>query len=561
MTRPSRFHPLDGSSFLLELESLAAVMGSAALLRGRRLPGVLDVVSAARTVLVRCDSPAAARQARAILSQGGPTPAASAAGTLHTFNTVYDGADLAEAAELAGLGAEALVRWHAGQEWVAAFGGFAPGFMYLSPVERALDIARKATPRTVVPAGSVAVGGGFSAIYPGPSPGGWQLLGRCAENLWDTTRAQPALVQPGDRIRFNPVRDVVQLHPAPVRKPAPTRTREPDPVRPTRLAQPASQMLAGRGGLEVLAPGIFTTVQDLGRPGYAHVGVAGSGALDRPALRRANRMVGNVPDSGPGAAGLEVVLGGLRLRAHGTAVLAVSGNSVRLTIYNGAGNPRSAPGNAPFLLVDGEVLDVGALPGPGALRSVVAVRGGVDAAPVLGSRSTDVLSGLGPPPLQTGTFLATGSCATGPAGFPEPSPPTPGPLSECTAEPTILRFVPGPRSSWFTAASLARFERLTWQVGAASNRIGLRLELPGAPAGGAAALPLERVPSRRAAELPSEGMVDGAVQVPPSGLPVVFLADHPVTGGYPVVGVVLAEDLPLAATLGPGAAVRFMRVD
>lgn len=518
-------------------------MDAAARLRERRLPGVVDVVAAARTVLVTCDSPASLRQARAVLSPAESSWLAPVPGTLHTLNTVYDGADLTEAAQLADLSTQGLLHWHTGQDWVAAFGGFAPGFMYLTPSQQVLDIARKATPRTAVPAGAVAVGGEFSAVYPGPTPGGWQLLGRCAETLWDTAREQPSLIQPGDRIRFKAVRDAVQLHqPLPVREAA---------------AGPARQAFAPglHCGLEVLTPGVFTTVADLGRPGNAHVGVTGSGALDRPALRRANRMVGNLATTGPGAAALELVLGGLRVRARGTQVLAVAGDSVRLTIDPGTGTRRSAPANAPFLLPDGEILSVHATPGRPGLRSVLAVRGGVDVPPVLGSRSYDVLSGLGPAPLHAGTFLPTGQSApVGPVGFPEAAPPF------APAEATTLRFVPGPRSEWFTAQSLRRFEQQTWYVGAQSNRIGLRLELAQPPLHGGTTLPLQRTPASRSSELPSEGMVDGAIQVPPSGLPVVFLADHPVTGGYPVVGVVLFEDLATAAALAPGAAIRFTAV-
>lgn len=532
----------------MELDSLAAVMDSASLLRERRLPGVLDVVAAARTVLVRCDSPASAQQARAVLSRPGPVRGAPVRGARHSLDTVYDGADLAHAAQLAGLGADALVRWHAGQEWVAAFAGFAPGFMYLAPSERALNIPRQAVPRTVVPAGSVAVGGEFSAIYPSSTPGGWQLLGRCADPLWDPGRAQPALIQPGDKVRFKAVRELVHLGAASKESGA-----------GSTAAAPGSSGTQNRSGLEILAPGVFSTVQDLGRPGHAHLGVTGSGALDRPALRRANRMVGNAParGRGPGAAGLELVLGGLRVRARGTQLLAVAGTSLRLIIDRGTTEPYGAPLNAPFLLPDGAVLSVEALPPHPGLRSIVAVRGGVAVPPVLGSRATDVLSGLGPPVVGAGTFLPTGgTTAVGPVGFPEPAPAAAASLAEAT----LLRFTSGPRGDWFTAGSLSAFGQQNWHVGVQSNRIGLRLQLPGpagrSPAGGSGQ-PLARTAAHRGLELPSEGILEGSIQVPPSGLPVVFLADHPVTGGYPVLGVVVAEDLAKAAALAPGAAVRF----
>ncbi len=528
-----RLRSVGNCALLMEMDSLAEVMGMQSLLLQQHPTGVIDVVAAARTVLIRCDSPASLQSLWLLLGSARPAQLDPVQGTQHIFNTVYDGADLTEASRLTGLSVEALITWHSGQDWVAAFGGFAPGFMYLTPTDRSLNVPRRRTPRTAVPAGSLAVGGEFSAVYPGPTPGGWQLLGRCAESLWDTQRTQAPLLQPGDRIQFQPARELVRLGP-----------REQSHAQVPHARE--------RFGLEVLAPGVSATVQDLGRPGNAHVGVSASGALDRPALRRANRMVGNLPTSGPGAAGLELVLAGLSVQAHGTQVLAVASNSVQLTICNRSGTQRQAPVDTAIALQDGEVLTVHAAPDATGFRSVLAVRGGIDMKPVLGSQSTDMLSGLGPKPLCVGDFLPVSQTApVGVVGFPEPS--APG----NTLGPVLLRFTTGPRSDWFTPASLAAFEQRVWRVGVQSNRVGLRLELQDSQAG--AGTPLQRTAAARYRELPSEGMVDGAIQVPPSGLPVLFLADHPVTGGYPVVGVVPAADLSRAAALAPGAAVQFRR--
>ncbi|MBP2413466.1 KipI family sensor histidine kinase inhibitor [Arthrobacter stackebrandtii] len=524
---------------LAELDSLAQVMAVQAVLLRSRPPGVIDVVPAARTVLVSCDSPAAVRAVRGLLAvppEGLPEPPP---GAVHTIKTLYDGADLAHAAGLAGLSTEALVSWHSGQPWLAAFGGFAPGFMYLSPGRQALDMPRHPSPRTEVPAGSVAAGGGFSAIYPGPSPGGWQLLGRCADvlwdaSLWDGSGASPALLQPGDTVQFVPVRELVHVSAA-----APSTVSEPD--------SPGAGLHHHESGLAILSPGAFTTVQDLGRPGFAHLGVTASGALDRAALRRANRMVGNPAGRGAGAAGLETVLGGLRVRAVGSHVLAVAGSGAELAVAGVAGTARTPGTNAPFALLDGETLTVTVPTAASALRCYVAVRGGLSVPAALGSRSTDALSRLGPAPLAAGVFLPVGAPA-GVVGLPEPVPEQP--------EIAELRYLPGPRHDWFTPESLAALEQAVWRVGADSNRIGLRVEPadPGATA-------LVRTHEAATRELPSEGMADGAIQVPPSGMPVIFLADHPVTGGYPVVGVVLREDLGKAASLAPGARVRFRRME
>lgn len=526
MKQPLHIRPVGELALLVELDSLAHVMGVQALLRQQSLPGVIGIVAAAQTILVSCISPSAVHGVREFLAATDPQTQASLPGTVHRLKTTYDGADLAEAARLTGLSAEALVAWHSGQQWLAAFGGFAPGFMYLAAAERSILVPRLPTPRTVVPAGSVAVGGKFSAVYPGPTPGGWQLLGRCADILWDSGRKQPALIEPGDAVEFMPVRELIEVGAA---KP---------PVATARSHGPS--------GLQVLAAGVHTTVQDLGRRGYAHLGVPESGALDRAALRRANRMVGNGNFE---AAGLEMVLSGLSLRSVGTHIVAVAGTSAVPFIEDVHGDEREAPANAPFLLLDGETLTLRPiifrqgtlLQGTVGFRSYLAVRGGLDLPPVLGSRSTDVLSGLGPDPIAPGVFLPVPPAPDGSiVGAAEPA--SPAPLGV-----TVLRFMPGPRDDWFTPQSLAHFEAQIWEVGAQSNRIGLRLTGP----------PLQRSASAAGAELPSEGMANGAIQVPPSGLPVLFLADHPVTGGYPVLGVVLGEDLDKAAQLAPGARVRF----
>ncbi|MGW1327395.1 5-oxoprolinase subunit C family protein [Streptomyces antibioticus] len=281
--------------------------------------------------------------------------------------------------------------------------------------------------------------------------------------------------------------------------------------------------------LSVVRAGALTTVQDRGRPGHAHLGVSCSGALDAPAAALVNRLVGNPPD----AAVLETTLTGCALRPRCAVTVAVGGAPCPVRV-----NGRPAPWGAPVRVPAGAVLDVGtAVLG---LRTYVAVGGGVVVEPVLGSRSTDLLSGLGPVPLTDGTVLPLGA---EPAGHtrvdvaPQPAPP---------AE-LVLRVTLGPREDWFTAAAVRAFTSRAYRVSPASNRIGLRTEGPA----------LERA---LPGELASEGMVLGAVQVPPDGRPVVFLADHPTTGGYPVIGVVRPADLPAAAQAVPGTPVRFLAV-
>jgi biotin-dependent carboxylase-like uncharacterized protein len=274
--------------------------------------------------------------------------------------------------------------------------------------------------------------------------------------------------------------------------------------------------------LTVLSPGPLTTVQDAGRPGQGALGIGRSGACDRGAAALANRLLGN----DPGAAVLEVTLGGLAVRADADLVVVTTG-------------ARCAGGkvhNAPARLAAGEELRLGA-PAAG-LRTYVGVRGGIAVEPVLGSRATDLLSGLGPPPVSAGDVLPVGTAAD----------PLPGvdlaPVADPPDGEVTVRVLPGPRADWFADTALAALTGTAWTVTGESNRIGLRLDGPA----------LERV---REGELASEGMVRGALQVPPSGLPVLFLADAPVTGGYPVLAYVADEDVDRCGQLRPGQALRF----
>ncbi len=279
--------------------------------------------------------------------------------------------------------------------------------------------------------------------------------------------------------------------------------------------------------LTVLDAGPLTTVQDLGRRGFAHLGVPRSGALDAEAARYANRLVGNPAD----AAVLETTLGGVVVRVDGPTSVAVTGAPAAVTVD---GRPR--PFSETIALRSGETVAVGhAVWG---LRSYLAFSGGVDAPQVLGSRSTDTLSGLGPPRLTNGMTLPLG----------EPSGSAQGvdvPVVLRYPDSVRVRVVPGPRLEWFAEDVLSLLSSGTYTVSTKSNRVGVRLE--GEP-----------LPHREKGELPSEGLVLGAIQVPASGQPLVFLNDHPTTGGYPVVGVVAPEDLAVCAQLRPGTGVRFV---
>jgi biotin-dependent carboxylase-like uncharacterized protein len=279
--------------------------------------------------------------------------------------------------------------------------------------------------------------------------------------------------------------------------------------------------VSGGRQVTVLAPGPLATVQDEGRIGQAALGVSRSGACDRAAFRLANRLLGNDFD----AATIELTLGGLALRADAA-----------LTVVTTGARCPGAPHNAPVTLGPGQELRLGT-PATG-LRTYLAVSGGFDVPAVLGSRSTDLLSGIGPAALAAGDVLPVG----------HPPSEMPGvdvaPLPDPVGGEVAVSVLPGPRRDWFTDASWARLLDTAYVVSSESNRIALRLQ----------GEPLER---SRSGELPSEGMVRGALQVPPSGTPVLFLADHPVTGGYPVIGYVVDHDVDRCGQLRPGQRLRF----
>lgn len=468
--------------------------------------GVKQLIPAARTVYVAFDPLLSSRvELTAAIRALNVAADMERHSRIVEIPVIYDGEDMADVADLLGISVDEVVRRHCDTAWSVAFVGFAPGFAYLTGGDPIFDVPRRKVPRLSVPAGAVGLAGTFSGVYPRVSSGGWQLLGHTETPMWDERADPPALLQPGDTVRFTPVRDAV------------------------------------------------------------------SGAADRTSSHLANALVGN-PANTPV---LEITGGGVRMRAIGSVVVAVTGASADVTITgsrqsqdsqggsNGTFTPNSPGGcsgrtvlNAsndaadrttiamqqPVLLRDGDVLSIA--PPTSGLRDYVAVRGGFGVATTLGSAATDTMSGIGPRPIAAKQRLAirtaSTACDAG-VGLPQPWPtdlPKPG-------RPTDLYVRLGPRDDWFTAAGLSAFLTQTWTVTAQSNRVGLRLS---------GAAPVERTDTR---ELASEATPSGAIEVPTSGQPVIFLRDQPVTGGYPVIAVLEPESLDVAGQLPPGACVRF----
>ncbi|MDY0744122.1 urea amidolyase family protein [Paucibacter sp. R3-3] len=514
-----RILPAGAEALLVELDDLPQTLGLLAALRAAPVEGLREIVPGARTLLLEFDPLRTTRIALAEVLRGLRFDAGTAAGgELVQIPTHYDGEDLTEVAALLGITPAEVVARHTGSDWFVAFTGFAPGFAYLSGGDELLrTLPRRTTPRTRIPPGAVAVAGGFSGVYPKASPGGWQLLGQTFVPMWDLGRDPPALLQPGQRVRF------VDAGPRPV--------VEQD------LTPPVSQPVeATRPAIEIVRPGPQSLLQDLGRPGRAGQGVAASGAMDRGSLRAANRLVGNTA----GVACIEAALGGLELLSHGDTVLAVTGALGPLTLIAADGRRWAVPRHAPLALSDGDRLLLGE-PEAG-VRSYVAVRGGLGAcAPVLGSLSFDTLAGVGPAPLAAGDRLPLNTLHLGLVGEAIEA----APACPQAGDMVTLDIHLGPRDDWFTADAIALLASQSWAVTPQSNRVGLRVQ---------GERPLARAVDT---ELPSEGTPLGAIQVPASGQPVLFLADHPLTGGYPVIACIARHHLDLAGQIPVGARIRF----
>lgn len=519
----ARVLPMGERAFLLEMRALADVLAARAALEASRPDGVIDLVPAARTVLVRLDprvlSLSDARtwaEATALAAR----PDAREGGALVELDIAYDGADLTETAALLGLSSEALARRHAETEWTVAFTGFAPGFGYLVSEDWPYDVPRLASPRTRVPAGAVGLAGEFSGAYPRETPGGWRLIGTTDARLFDPDASPPALLSPGTRVRFRPVSALTRQEP---RRHADRRPDEgPDAFVSPQFFAPEPT------GITVVEPGLLSTLQDLGRPGAAALGVSGSGALDRAALRTANRLVGN-PE---GAAGIEVTMGGLRAVADRDLWFAVAGAWGPVRLDGREADPYTAhpwPAGCELHL---DWFAHGA-------RAYLAVRGGLEGRTALGSRSADLLAGLGPSALRAGETVGVRDEASDPIPVAPPAPWGAPHDDELT-----LELAPGPRADWFTAEAHELLYDTVWTVSSRADRVGARLDGP-------------ELARSRNDELPSEGMVPGALQVPPSGRPTVLLADGPVTGGYPVIAVVTDASLDLLAQARPGTRIRF----
>jgi KipI family sensor histidine kinase inhibitor len=501
--------------------------------------GTADVVCGTATVMVHATDPdaelrslwdtaagmLAGMPAGAVESRRQGHTAADAvaveAGRLVTIPCRFDGPDLAEVAALGRCGPDDVVALLTAQPLTVAVVGFSPGFAYLGGLPAPLEgVPRRARPRPVVPAGSVAIANGHAAVYPTASPGGWNLVGRTGFPLFSPERRPFAVLAPGDRVRFTVAGAGEQVEPAPV------------------TAPPWSVPPEARPVFEVVAPGLRAVVQDGGRRAVAPVGVPGADPADPVSFALANRLAGNSRDAGT----LELTGGGTRLRCLGPCHVAAVGAAPDVRV-----DGTSAPQSQLLPLVAGQVLEVGRQ--RGGCRTYLSVAGGFLGPEWFGSSASDELTGLGAGPLVRGARLHAGPWAP--------------PLGDhvragCGTDlapgaPVHLRVVPGPHPEQFEPDALARLADAVFEVAPASNRVGLRLRAERGAERGAV-----QWGRRGGGELDSQGVVTGAVQVPPDGDPVVLLPDHATLGGYPVLAVVVSADHGLLGQCAPGITVRLV---
>jgi KipI family sensor histidine kinase inhibitor len=516
-----RFLPVNLDVLLVELKDLDETLALFDALTAEPIVGVEEIIPAARTLMIQFRPSAIERQALVNRIAGQDLSQRREGEHRRVEIPVhYNGEDLDEVATLLGISRAEVIQRHTAHDYSVAFCGFAPGFAYLTG-GAGFQVPRRQTPRTRIPAGAVALAGDFSGVYPKASPGGWQIIGVTPLQMWDLNRAEPALLRPGYKVRFT------DAGPLPA-------SGLPEPSTPARADAPVGTCL------EITSPGLICVLADRGRAGQTGQGVSRSGALDLGALRSANRAVGNPSDM----ACVESVLGGLSFISHGRAVIAVTGAHTPVTITNASGLQWQASNYQPIELEAGDRVSLGS-PKAG-LRSYLAIRGGFDVTPVLGSLSTDTLAQLGPAALAAGDRLGFTTPVTGTSVSLNEAPAFELPTTDNVV---TLDVVMGPRTDWFTEDAIKRLSSQLWRVTSQSNRVGIRL---------AGDTPLERSNHQ---ELPSEGTSVGAIQVPASGQPVLFLADHPLTGGYPVIGSVASHHLDLAGQIPVNAQIRFNPLD
>jgi KipI family sensor histidine kinase inhibitor len=505
------------------------VYGLLTALRHRGVPGIIEMVPTYRSLLIYYQPDVLPRHKLLAELESTVGVPDGPEGRTWEIPTLYGGAagpDLAEVALYCGLKPEEVIELHSKGEYRVYMLGFTPGYPYLGGMDPRISVPRLKTPRAETPAGAVGIAGNQTGIYPLASPGGWRIIGRTPFKLFDPWRQPPVLVQSGDTIRFMPITEEIYHQ-----------IKAEEESKAALLAH--LHEAADAGGtpfLEVVRAGTLTTVQDLGRIGYQAVGVPGSGAMDRFSLRIANILVGN-PE---GEAALEITLYGPRLKAVSDGVIAVTGGDLGAFV-DGRPLPRW---EAVPIKAGSEISFAGPRQG---CRCYLGVAGGIVVPEIMGSKSTYLrgrFGGLAGRPLKAGDLLKIGLPNSIKAWSKKPG--ISGDLLPQLVGPWEIRVVLGPQDDYFSRETLNTFLNSEYLIGPASDRMGYRLQGP--------------MIKPEEADIISDGIPMGAIQVPADGSPIILLADRQTTGGYPKIATVISPDIGKLAQARPGERVVFRQV-
>jgi KipI family sensor histidine kinase inhibitor len=511
------------SALLMELDEVinvsvnARAIAIAAAVRRAGLPGVRDVVPTYRSVAVYFDPLTLdIETVRNTLKRSADAPPVVADGRTVVIPVQYGGdlgPDLHAVASFAGVSPDEVVARHTGASYRVFMLGFLPGFAYMGTVDDTIAMPRHATPRLKVPGGSVGIAGRQTGVYPRDSPGGWQLIGRTAMSLFSPHRSPAALVAPGDTVRF--VQDKIRI---------------PGVSGFSRTGDSPPKGGHYARSITVLRPGLFTTIQDAGRWGHQASGVPVGGPMDRLSHRVANALVGNEPT----AALLEATLVGPEIRIEHDGVVAVTGADLSARL-----DTDDLPLHRPVRCRPGAVLRFGER--RAGARAYIAFGGGITVPPVLGSRATHTACGLGGldgRPVAAADRLPLGDERSVSAWRVISTP-----MRDVRGGARV-RVIAGPQHDYFPPEALDLLQRTRFTVTAQSDRMGYRLT--GVP-----------IPHLEGRDMISDATFAGALQVPPSGDPILLMSDRQTSGGYPQIATIISADLPMAGQLAPGDWIEF----
>ena len=494
----------------LDAETVGRVRALDERLRNREVDGVLETVPTYASLLVLYDRHrlgyGSLRERLLQLTQD--LEPGDVGGRLVEVPAAYDGEDLHDVARAAELTIDDVIAIHSGQDYRALMLGFSPGFAYMGFLDRRLRLPRRKTPRTRVPPGSIGITGPQTGVYPRALPGGWNLIGRTSLRLFDPHASQPSTFMPGDRVRFLPTASL-------------------------EASSPLARTTYAGHGVQVMEAGILTTIQDEGRPGLRTIAVPLTGYADPGSAAIANECVGNPR----GAPLFEICGPGLKLWFDRPTFAAISGARVdalleRPDLDSGR---MSFPMNVAVRVRPSNVLTINGL--HDGARAYVAIAG-LTAPSLLGSASVDLGSAL-LRPIEAGDRLPVDDVDADRARR-DPLPAASG------GDQTRVRVILGPQADHFDEAEIETFLKTDWLVGLDSDRVGARLDGP-------------RLTHVGPAEVVSDGMVPGCIQVPPDGRPIAMMSDCPTTGGYPKIACVVTKDLrTLAQAIPAKTRVRFV---